>query len=157
MTREGMKQSREAKANRYSTLMKCDNQIVPRCRFGVMPRKGFIYVAMTQYCKDSRKYMAIYVGGLVVEIKPAFETGVDVVHDGAVPMADTLVVLAPRRELVIRQKAVVIFAFRFGLSRGRGKTGCCCHPQSDLAALSDCSKPAKNNRCQALASTYNGQ
>lgn len=39
--------------------------------------------------------MAIYIGGLVVEIGPAFETRLDVVHDGAVPMADAIVVLIP--------------------------------------------------------------
>ena len=60
--------------------------------------------------------MAIYVGGLIVEVCPAFETGLDVIHDGTVPMADTIVVLIPWRDLVIRQEAVMVLAFRL-LSR----------------------------------------
>lgn len=60
--------------------------------------------------------MAIYVGGLIMEVCPAFETGLDVIHDGAVPMADAIVVLIPWRDLVIRQEAEMVLAFRL-LSR----------------------------------------
>ena len=73
--------------------------------------------------------MAIYIGGFVVEISPAFETGVDVVHDGAIPMADALVILVPQRDLVIRQEAMIIFALHLGLSRWRGKIVWCCQAQ----------------------------
>lgn len=49
--------------------------------------------------------MAMYIDRLVVEIRPTFEVGLGVVHDWAVAMADAVVVLIPRRDLVIRQKA----------------------------------------------------
>lgn len=62
--------------------------------------------------------MAIYVGGLVVEIRPAFETSLDVVHDGAVPMADAIVVLIPWQDLVVRQETVTAVAVRLTLGRG---------------------------------------
>ena len=61
--------------------------------------------------------MAKYIDGLVVEISPAFETGLEVVHDGAVPIADAIVVLIPQRYLVIRQEAVMGFSLPFGLGR----------------------------------------
>ena len=55
--------------------------------------------------------MAIYIGGLIVEIRPAFEAGLGVVHDGTVAMADAIVALIPRRDLVVREKAVVALYF----------------------------------------------
>lgn len=55
--------------------------------------------------------MAMYIDRLVVEIRPTFEAGLGVVHDGPVAMADAVVVLIPRRDLVIRQKAVVALTF----------------------------------------------
>ena len=61
--------------------------------------------------------MAVYIDGLVVEISPAFETGFDAVHDGAVPMADAIVILIPQRDLVVRQEAVMVLALRLGFSR----------------------------------------
>ena len=61
--------------------------------------------------------MTIYIGGLVVEIRPAFKAALGVIHDGTVPMADAIVILIPWRDLVIRQEAVVVLDF--GLSLGR--------------------------------------
>ena len=61
--------------------------------------------------------MAIYIDGLVMEICPAFEAGPGVIHHGTIAMADAIVVLIPRRDLVIRQKSVMVLGFRFGLAR----------------------------------------
>lgn len=61
--------------------------------------------------------MAVYVGGLVVQICPAFETGPDVAHDGAVPMADAIVVLIPLWDLVIRKEAVRVLDCCLNLGR----------------------------------------
>ena len=112
-----MIESRDAETNRYGTQMKRNHQIVPRRRVGVLRREGSIHVPLAQNRKDSRKQMAIYIDAFVVEIGPAFETGLDVVRDGAVPVADAVVVLIPRRDLVVRQEAVLGFAL---LLLGRG-------------------------------------
>ena len=74
---------------------------VPRGRLGIVPRKCFIYKALAHNREDSRQQMAIYISGLVMEIRPAFEAHLGVVHDGAVAMADAIVVLIPRRHLII--------------------------------------------------------
>lgn len=60
--------------------------------------------------------MAVYVGGLVVEVHPAFETGLGVVHNGAISMADAIIVSIPQRYLVVRQEAVTIVIFDLSVS-----------------------------------------
>ena len=61
--------------------------------------------------------MTVYIGGLVVGICPALETAFGVVHDGAVAIADAIVVLIPWRDLVKQKEAVIVLAFRLNLSR----------------------------------------
>lgn len=60
--------------------------------------------------------MAVYVGGLVVEVHPAFETGLGVVHNGAISMADAIIVLIPHRDLVVRQEALTVLVFGLSVS-----------------------------------------
>jgi len=112
----------------------------PLWPLGVVPRERSIYEALANNCKDSRKQVAIYIGGLIVEIGPALETGFDVVHDGAVSMADAVVVLIPGWNLVIRQKALMTLVSHLKFGRCRGISACCCHPSQDsavAAALSE--------------------
>ena len=54
--------------------------------------------------------MAIYICGLIVEIRPAFEATSDVVHDRTIPMANAIVVLIPWRDLIVRQETVIVVA-----------------------------------------------
>ena len=61
--------------------------------------------------------MAINIGGLIVEIRPAFEAASDVVHDRTIPMANAIVILIPRRDLIVRQETVIVFAAHLILSR----------------------------------------
>ena len=56
--------------------------------------------------------MAEYIGRLVVEIRPALEASLGVVHDGAISVADAIIILIPLRDLVIRQEAVMVIVFR---------------------------------------------
>lgn len=55
--------------------------------------------------------MAIDIRGLIVQICPACETGLGVIRDGAVSMADVIVVLIPWWDLVVRKEAVLVLAF----------------------------------------------
>lgn len=75
--------------------MECDYHIVPRSRLGIIAPERFVDQALAHNCKDSRNQMAVYVSSLVVKMCPAFETGLGVVHGGAIPMADAIVVLVP--------------------------------------------------------------
>ena len=61
--------------------------------------------------------MAIYIGGLVVEVCPAFETGLGGVHDWTVSMANAIVFLIPWRDLVIRQEGVMVLGLHLHFSR----------------------------------------
>lgn len=97
--------------------MERDHQIVFRGRLGIIPRERCIYEALAHDGKNSRKQVAIYIGRLIVEIGPALETSFGVIRDGAVSMADTIIILIPRRDLVIRQEAVLGLAFRLDPSR----------------------------------------
>lgn len=84
--------------------------------------------------------MAIYIGGLIMEIRPAFEASPDVVHDGAIPMANAIVVLIPWRYLIVRQETVIVLSALLILSRGRRIFARCCHPQflAGIRIFPDC-------------------
>ena len=107
-----MVQSREPETKRRGAQMECDYRVVPRGRLGIVPRKCVVYEALAHHCKDTRKQMAEYIGRLVVEVRPALEASLGVVRDGAISMADAIIILIPLRDLVIRQEAVMVFIFR---------------------------------------------
>lgn len=124
---EGMIESREAETDGSTAQMERDDQIIPRGRLGIVPRERLIDETLADDCKDGRKQVAIYIRGLIVEVGPARETGLDVVNDGAVSMADAVVVLVPGRDFVIGEKARVDLVLRLESGRRRGVSVCCCH------------------------------
>lgn len=112
-----MIESREAETDRRAAQMERDDQIIPRGRLGIVARVGSIDEALADDRKDGGDQVAIYIRSLVVEVGPALDTGLDVVHDGAVSMADAIVVLVPGRNVVIGEKAMSDLVLR--LESGR--------------------------------------
>ena len=98
---ERVVQGRQYEANRCAKQMKCDDQVVPRGRLGVVPWERFIDKGLAYKYKDAGKQMGVYIGSLVVQIGPAFETPLGVVHDGPIALADAVVVLIPWRDIVV--------------------------------------------------------
>ena len=112
-----MIQSREAEAYGCTTQVERDYHIVPRSCLRIVPWECFIHKAKAHHCENTGEQMAVYIGGLVMEICPALEAGLGMAHHGAVAMADVIVILVPRWDLIVRQKPVVVLWFRLSLDR----------------------------------------
>ena len=111
-----MIQSREAEAYGCTQQVERDYHIVPRSCLRIIPWECFIHKALAQHCEDTGEQMAIYIGGLIMEICPALEASLGMAHNGAIAMADAIVMLVPRWDLIIRQKPVIVLWFRLGLA-----------------------------------------